>query len=118
MKVVINDDFGGFGLSDKAFEKLLERKGIAFEKVHNDKYDMVHYYQAGHADDSDFYLSPYDFYNDRADVDLIAVVEELGKEAQGNYASLSIIEIPDGIEWQVVEYDGMEHIAEKHRTWR
>ena len=117
MKVVINTDFGGFGLSDLAFEKLLDRKGIAYEKVRNDKYDMVHYYQAGHADDSDFYLSPYDFYHDRADADLIAVIEELGKEAQGNYASLRIIEIPDDVEWQVEEYDGSEHIAEKHRTW-
>jgi hypothetical protein len=33
MKVAINTCFGGFGISDEAFEKLLERKGIAFDKV-------------------------------------------------------------------------------------
>jgi hypothetical protein len=33
MKVAINRCFGGFGISDEAFEKLLDRKGIAFDKV-------------------------------------------------------------------------------------
>jgi hypothetical protein len=28
-----------------------------------------------------------------------------------------VIEIPDDVEWIIVDYDGMEHIAEKHRTW-
>jgi hypothetical protein len=28
-----------------------------------------------------------------------------------------VVEIPDDVNWQVEEYDGMEHIAEKHRTW-
>jgi hypothetical protein len=48
---------------------------------------------------------------------LVQVVEELGKEANGNYAKLEIIEIPDDVDWEIDEYDGMEHIAEKHRTW-
>lgn len=117
MKIVINRDYGGFGLSDEAFEKLLKRKGIAFEKIQGDKYDIVHYYARGHANEEEHYLSPYEFYGDRADADLIAVVEEMGEKAQGKYASLRIVEIPDDVKWQVEEYDGMEHIAEKHRTW-
>lgn len=118
MKVVINDDFGGFGLSDLAFEKLLERKGIAFEKIKNDRHDIVHYYKKGYLEDDEHYLSPYEFTDDRADVDLIAVLEELGIEkSNGQHASLKILEIPNDIEWQVEEYDGHEHIAEKHRTW-
>jgi hypothetical protein len=32
MKIAINIDFGGFGLSDEAFESLLQRKDIQFEK--------------------------------------------------------------------------------------
>ncbi len=31
---------------------------------------------------------------------------------------MQIVEIPDDVDWEVMEYDGMEHIAEKHRTWR
>ena len=48
---------------------------------------------------------------------LIQVVEELGEEANGRCADLSIVEIPDGVDWQIEEYDGNEHIAEKHQTW-
>lgn len=117
MKVVINDEFGGFGLSDKAFEKLLERKGIEFEKSEKEKFGITHYYVAGHLGEDEHYLSPYDYYNDRADADLIAVIEEMGKDANGTFSSLKVIEIPDGIEWHVHEYDGLEHIAENHRTW-
>jgi hypothetical protein len=28
-----------------------------------------------------------------------------------------VVEIPDGIEWSIQEYDGLEWVAEKHRTW-
>jgi len=30
---------------------------------------------------------------------------------------LKIVDIPDGVEWEIEEYDGMEWVAEKHRTW-
>ena len=32
-------------------------------------------------------------------------------------AELAIVEIPDGIEWEIDDYDGIETIAETHRTW-
>ena len=54
---------------------------------------------------------------DRTDIDLVAVVEELGEAANGSCAKLSIIEIPQNVEYEIEEYDGIEHIAEKHRTW-
>lgn len=54
---------------------------------------------------------------DRHHPELIRVIEELGEKANGACASLRIVEIPDGTEYVVEEYDGNEHIAEKHRTW-
>jgi len=60
----------------------------------------------------DYYLGEY-----RADPDVIAVVEQLGDLANGKYAQLKIIEIPDDIEWEIDEYDGIESVHEKHRTW-
>lgn len=48
---------------------------------------------------------------------LIQVIEELGDEANGDFAELRIIEIPDNIEWEIDEYDGIEHVNEKHRSW-
>ena len=97
MKIAINTCYGGFGISDQAFERLLTRKGIAFDNEH--------------------YLSKYQFNEDRADPDLIAVIEEMAKDAEGWAADIKIVEIPDDVEWQISEYDGMEWVAEKHRTW-
>lgn len=54
---------------------------------------------------------------DRSDPILIQVVEELGKKANGECAELKIVEIPDGIQWEIDEYDGRETIAEVHNTW-
>lgn len=54
----------------------------------------------------------------RNDPKLVEVVERLGEDANGNFADLSIVEIPDDVDWVVEEYDGNEWVAEKHRTWR
>lgn len=57
----------------------------------------------------------------RNDPLLIQVVEEMGAGhrtgASGKFAELAIVEIPDGVEYTIEEYDGSEHIAEAHRTW-
>jgi hypothetical protein len=53
----------------------------------------------------------------RHDPKLIQVIEELGADASGKCAEIAVIEIPDGVEYEISEYDGNEHIAEAHRTW-
>jgi hypothetical protein len=116
MKIAINVDFGGFGLSDEAFEALLKRKSIEFEKAES-KFGCADYYAKGHAGDDEYFISQYEYYEPRNDPDLIAVIEEFGDKAHGWAASLKIVEIPDDVEWQIEEYDGREHIAEKHRIW-
>jgi hypothetical protein len=69
-------------------------------------------------DKNDGYLSHRDFTNNRASEDLIAVIEEMGvAEASGKYAELKIVEVPDDVKWHIDEYDGIEHVAENHRTW-
>lgn len=121
MKIVINTCYGGFGLSEEAFEKLLTRKGIEFEKViakspiRGDNHD---YYEKGHAGEDSHFLWYWDFTENRADPDLIAVIEELGEKANGWAAELKIVLVPDNVQWYIAEYDGMEHVAEEHRTWR
>jgi hypothetical protein len=55
--------------------------------------------------------------DDRDDPLLVQVVEELGSDASGRFSVLKIIEIPDGIEWKIEEYDGAEWVSEKHHTW-
>lgn len=116
-KIVINTCFGGFNLSDKATERYLELKGIAFKRVKS-KYSFGgdEFYIADTAEEKDKYFSNMDIPRD--DETLIKVIEEMGDKADGDYAELSIVEIPDDIEWQIEEYDGNEHIAEQHMTWR
>lgn len=118
-KVAINRCFGGFGLSDEAFEKLLDRKGIAFEKVFQQSQRFLgdSYYKAGHVGDGEHYLSDYSFYGDRSDPDLIAVIEEMKEEANNWAADIAIVEVPVDVKWHIHEYDGLEHVAEDHRTW-
>ena len=120
MKVAINTCFGGFGISNEAFEKLLDRKGIAFDKVEADedrKLMGASYYEAGHSGDEDYYLSDYDMTQNRADPDLIAVIEEFKEKANSWAADIRIVEVPDDVKWHIHEYDGLEHVAEDHRTW-
>lgn len=91
-KVVINTKFGGFSLSDTAREMYCDRKGIIPME-----------------------LNTWDISRD--DDDLVAIVEQLGKAADGDYARLKVVEIPADVKWKVEEYDGSEWIAEVHRTW-
>lgn len=53
----------------------------------------------------------------RADIDLVAVVESLGDKASGPCSELKVVEIPDGVDFVIDEYDGLEHVAETHRVW-
>lgn len=55
---------------------------------------------------------------ERSDPMLLQVVEELGAKAAGKGSQLKVVEIPDGVEWEIIqEEDGEEYVAEKHRRW-
>lgn len=53
----------------------------------------------------------------RDDPDLVRVIEEMGKEANSRFAELEAVGIPANVEFTIREYDGIEWIAEEHRTW-
>ena len=91
MKVVINDCHGGFGLTDAALNEYKIRKGIT---------------------DPDFY-----YYAIPRECPVLVEMVERG-DADGEYSDLKVVEIPDGVNWYIEEYDGLEHVAERHRTWR
>lgn len=63
-------------------------------------------------------ISLSDYQIDRTDPDLIKIIETMGSaEASGRVSELKIIEIPDDVDWVIDEYDGLEWVAERHRTW-
>lgn len=54
----------------------------------------------------------------RDNPELVRLVREWGSSrASGNWADLQVVTIPDDVEWEIMEYDGNEWVAEKHRTW-
>ena len=141
MKIVINSWYGGYSLSEKAIFKLAELKGITLYPERNKRLGFTTYWIVPEDDElRKLILTGGNFYNasfedrvrsnklydkltlnttfgDRSDPDLILTVEELGPHANGQFSDLKVVEIPDGVEWEIEENDGMEWIAEKHRTW-
>lgn len=91
MKIAINKSYGGFSLSKEAYDWLgIEWDGYGFAYT-----------------DTSERINPY----------LIECIETLGEKANGEYSELKIVEIPDDVEFTIEEYDGVEWIAEVHRTW-
>lgn len=90
--VVINDCYGGFGLSARAQEEYRRLAGITDPSWHDREVA-------------------------RDDPYLVKVVRELGMGANGPHSNLKIVEIPGDVKWLVQEYDGAEWVAEEHRTW-
>ena len=89
MKIVVNVCWGGYGLSKEAYDFLGE--------------------------DWDNYGFLYD--KDRANPKLVECVEKLGSKANGSMSELKIVEIPDGIEYEINDYDGIEQIIEPRIVW-
>lgn len=83
-KVVINNCYGGFGLSEKAIQRYNE---ISDRNI--DSWDALEL--------------------PRHDPVLVQVVEELGDESNGRNAALSLEEIP-GNRYYITEYDGIETV--------
>jgi len=91
-KILINRSYGGFGISDETIQKYCSIKNIDWH--YSIKYDIS-----------------------RDDPVLIALIEEMKEQANGKYSELKIVEIPDDMEWHIAEYDGLEWVAENHRTF-
>lgn len=112
-KIVINRDHGGFGLSDLAIKRYFELKGWGL--VPQDSvYGTTNFYRDTVSEET--FFNEYDL--ERNDPVLVQVVEELGEKANTRFSSLRVVDIPADVHWYIEEYDGAEHVAEYHRTWR
>jgi len=139
MKLVINKCYGGYGLSDEAYLWLASNFGIPIKKYVDEKFSsetrkyLPEPANAGEvifdrdlAEDKLNYSSlrrlsgrywAIDWDEKRDDPRIVACVETLGDKANGTHAKLVVVEIPDGTDWEIDEYDGIETVAEKHKTW-
>lgn len=146
MKVVINKCFGGFGLSQAAYERLIElgmpvkpciaqkrgADGLWLPEPRNNGEHITDYMHPestfeGRGIDQDTMVRMNngryhagwlrDQPHGRTHALLVQVVEELGGKASDRLAALKVVEIPAGVEWEIEDYDGREHIAQKHQAW-
>jgi hypothetical protein len=116
MKIAINKCYGGFHLSDKANKRLIELGVKYFDDLSKvDYYDGV--YVARWEEFGDKYTNNFSDYENRTNSLLIQTIEELGKEANGRFGKISIVDIPDDVDWEIDDYDGIETVREKHRCW-
>jgi len=140
-KVVINKCYGGFSLSHAGMMRWAELKGIELygyvgirdnrfkstgqyelydPKKHDEKNLLcIHYTNKLLETPNDSELNKY-YRNidvERDDPCLVQLVKEMGKKASGSCTKLEIVEIPADVNFVIEEYDGMESIAETHRTW-
>jgi len=112
LKVAINVTYGGFGLSEACYEWLIKTKGW---KIGQDELIQLrtmsfsdNKYWSKHGDSKEFRINP----------DVIEAIETLGSETcSDTLARLLVVEIPDGVGFEIEEYDGLESIHEKHRSW-
>ena len=117
-KIVYNNCFGGYALSDKAINWLEEhgsertkqfitQKRIEVSEKIND-YDPKSQVTADST--RKFYIKDaVRSFLERHDPDLVAVVEALGKEVNDTFSDLAIEEI-DGDMYNIDEYDGKETV--------
>lgn len=138
MKIVLNKCFGGFSVSHEAIMRYGELKGIEvglyidtknpsdysiYRRITDEEFEKLSewdiYYVINppegetfelHYDDENIidFLSTHDFEERRAEPEFIQTVEELGALANGRFANLGVFEIPDGAEYDISDYDGVE----------
>lgn len=121
MKVVINEEYPSFIVSDEAMKWLEENKGWKISSMNED----------GHPKDGDaevikikelpnkeFLHSPFiDEVDLRVNEDLIDCVEEIGGRKSAHKGKFKVVEIPDGIKFYVEKEGTKEAIHEEHRVW-
>lgn len=123
IELIINPSYGSFGFSREAIIWLREH---GYQPAFNEPVYPGEYFNGWTDDETwsyDGYYKDYPHYNlqepDRDDPLLLQCIKELGVDlASGYHSKLKIVEIPDDVEWEIVQDEtGSEHIAEKHRTW-
>lgn len=114
-KIVVNACYGGFGLSHEAIIRYGELADLNLKHVADKDSFWMNYYYINGIEDNNHCFSSCEI--ERDDPRLVQVVEELGSAANGDYASLRVADVPDGVKWYIDVYDGIETIREQHRSW-
>lgn len=138
MKIILNKCFGGFSVSKEAILLYAKKKGyeiFAYGRCYGSSHNLRKIDpQHSECPVDLFVIKDYGKYVEgdtpweeenvlyinsdyRADETLIEVVEELGEKANGRFAELKVVEIPDGLDYVIDDYDGIETLHERVQEW-
>ena len=113
MKYVLNKCFGGFSVSKDVYEKLgYDWDGYGYLYNFCNDVSKEEFGKEGVYLHSDLPI--------RSHLKLIKAVEDVkaeGKDPSGRFANLVIVDVPDDVEVELSEYDGIETLEEVHRSW-
>lgn len=98
MKIAINNQYGSFFLVGSVLKYYIQFAGLSLVDAKSIKHKFVDWREC-----------------DRTDPNLIRAIEEAISD--GAECSLKVLDIPDGIKFIIMDYDGLEWVAEIHRTW-
>jgi hypothetical protein len=120
-KIAVNKCYGGFSVSKEAALKLRE-KGVKVvfkgEPYSDGSISDMDEKWGFRIHNEDFGIEHNNYYAWRADPRLIEVIEKLGSaKASGSLSAIEVVNIPDDVEWEIDEYDGIETVHEAHRSW-
>lgn len=131
-KIVYNDCFGGFSLSDAGVQRYAELKGLTLYPER--ELGLPTWWTVPPEAREGCYLEGSDFFSSatleerqasnafytantvdsrrlpRTDPTLVQVMEELGTAADGRFAKLCIRDVPAGTRYRIDEYDGSEAV--------
>ena len=106
--VVLNNDYGGYGLSDILVREYLTRKEIPFqEQESGNEYLQNAFFIIEDGEEKRYYGN---WSINREDPLLAELVRQLGEGANGPSAELAVKELEDGIHYRIDEYDGWESL--------
>lgn len=114
-RVVINNQYGGFGLTYQAQIEYLTRAGVEYQlKDREDRHSNLTH--------GPYIVLPNgEHWNhkqvERDDPVLVELVQEWGQKAASDFCHFKIVKIPGDVSWIIDEYDGLEWVAEQHRKW-
>jgi hypothetical protein len=139
MKIAVNRCYGGFDMSNQAVKRYLELIGkecyFYKQTKYNYKDGVNEFSKCDISNKNSTFISVstkdlgdktkkipdeyYFYYGDisRNDPALIQTIEELKECASGRFGNIQIVSIPDDINWEISNYDGIETVEEIHRSW-
>ena len=113
-KVVYNSCYGGFSVHEDLIKWMREQG----DKEAEEATISGEYYPDGSGPKREHHSGVRDISRDN---ELLAEAvqgnTEYGGRVSGKHASLRVAEVPDGVEWVIDEYDGVETVKEKSRTF-